>query len=54
MVSGFLTFGIAPFIWAFLYNKHYTLELIEKGYVFDDSVSKEMLARVKLGMILKP
>ena len=37
IVVNILTCGIAGIIWAFVYNKKYTLGLLEKGYTFSDA-----------------
>jgi hypothetical protein len=50
MIASMLTFGLAGIIWAFFYNKHYTLKLIEAGYEFADSEGVVTLARAKLGI----
>jgi hypothetical protein len=50
VVLSILTWGVAGFLWAFFYNKHYTLKLIEQGYQFADSEGKVALARAKLGV----
>ncbi len=48
------TFGIGSFVlgiaWAFLYNKRYTLSLVEKGYQFDDIPERVAEAKAKLGI----
>lgn len=31
------SFGFAGLIWAFFYNRAYTVRLLERGYVFDDT-----------------
>lgn len=36
IIASMLTFGFAGVIWAFFYNKNYTIRLLEKGYVFSD------------------
>lgn len=46
----FITCGIAGIIWAFIYNKRYTLKLIERGYEFCDTPEKNMAARAALGV----
>jgi len=46
-----LTCGIAGIIWAFVYNKKYTLGLIEKGYVLAGSDAENALAKQKLGIV---
>ena len=44
LILGVITFGIAwlviGIIWAFMYNKYYTNNLLEKGYVFADDGDK--------------
>jgi hypothetical protein len=47
---GLVTVGIGSFIWAFIYNKRYTTDLLEKGYIFADSEGKNDAARAKLGV----
>ena len=42
--------GLFAVVWAFFYNKSYTLRLIEKGYQFADSEAGNALARAKLGV----
>jgi hypothetical protein len=37
-------------IWAFMYNKHYTSKLIEKGYVFSDTDEKNAEAMGAIGL----
>jgi hypothetical protein len=52
----FATFGIgaiiAQLIWAFMYNKYYTLRLLEKGYVFNGSPEVNRQAASELGVSL--
>lgn len=45
-----MTFGVAGVVWAFVYNKKFTLGLIEKGYVFDASENEVALAKESLGI----
>ena len=45
-----ITFGIAGLIWAFVYNKRYTVGLIENGYVLAGSDSENAMAKQKLGI----
>lgn len=45
-----LTCGIAGIIWAFIYNKSYTLKLLEKGYIFNDSSEVVADAKSSLGI----
>lgn len=44
------TFGIGTFIYAFTYNKRYTLALLEKGYQFVDDEMTNARARAALGV----
>lgn len=50
IVLQWITLGISTFIWAFFYNKHYTIKLIEQGYELADSDGVNALARAKLGI----
>lgn len=45
-----LTWGLAGNIWAFFYNKSYTLKLLRKGYEFADSEEAVLSAKVALGI----
>ena len=49
-----LTAGIGNIIvcviWGFMYNKHYTSKLIEKGYVFSDTDENNANAMAAIGM----
>lgn len=45
-----MTFGILGVIMAFMFNKFYTLRLIEDGYEFDDSEELVKRARNVLGI----
>ena len=45
-----VTFGLWQVILCFLYNKQYTIRMIEKGYVLDDDESIMNKARLKLGI----
>ena len=38
-------------IWAFVYNKRYTIRLLEKGYVIDDAPEVMSAAKIKLGIV---
>src|SRR5574344_1059432 len=49
-ILNLITFGLAGLIWAFVYNKHYTLRLIEKGYQFADTEENTTRARQKLNI----
>ena len=51
LVLEIVTFGIAGLIWAFVYNKKYTLSLIEQGYEFAGSEGENALARQNLGIV---
>ena len=51
VVLSILTWWIAGIIWAFFYNKHYTLKLVEKGYIFAGSESEIAAAKSALGII---
>ncbi len=46
-----LTWGVGTFIFAFFYNKQYTIKLLENGYVFADSEGVNAMARAKLGVL---
>jgi hypothetical protein len=50
IVLNVLTWWIAGIIWSFFYNKHYTLKLVEKGYVFVGSDSEIAAAKIALGI----
>lgn len=50
-VLSFCTGWIGCIIWAFFYNKKYTLSLIEQGYCLADSPEVEMEARASLGIM---
>jgi hypothetical protein len=50
VVIGLLTWWIAGIIWAFFYNKFYTLKLVEKGYVFVGTESEISAAKAALGI----
>ena len=41
-------FGLAMFVWAFLYNGYYTRRLLERGYVLADSDSVMAEAKMRL------
>ena len=45
------TLWIAPIIWAFVYNKTYTTQLIEQGYVFNDTPDRVEEAKKVLKLI---
>ena len=50
IVIGILTWWIAGIIWAFFYNKHYTLKMVEQGYVFVGSETEIASAKYALGV----
>lgn len=54
LVACVLTCGVAGLVWAFMYNKRYTLGLIEKGYVFSDTEEKNRAAKYALGIAELP
>ncbi len=43
-----LSFGLANFVFCFFYNKIYTTNLLENGYVPADDYSREVLVRAGL------
>lgn len=47
----FFTFGLWQIIQAFIYNKHYMIRMIEKGYVLHDTDQLMSMARTKIGII---
>lgn len=51
LVANFLTFGVAGIIWAFVYNKRYTLKLINQGYKFSADEAAITLAKSNLGIV---
>lgn len=51
LVANFLSCGIAGIIWAFVYNKRYTLKLIQQGYKFSADNASISMAKSKLGII---
>ncbi len=54
IVLNVLTWWIAGIIWSFFYNKHFTLRLVEKGYVFVGSNSEIEAAKIALGIRSRP
>lgn len=50
LLIGWTTGTLASLIWAFIYNKKYTLKLIETGYVFADSPQTVAAAQAALGV----
>jgi hypothetical protein len=51
IVLQWFTFGIGTLIWAFVYNRQYTIRLVEKGYRFADSESLNALAHARLNVV---
>lgn len=51
IIACILTGPIAAIIWAFFYNKYYTLKLIERGYRFIGSAPQIEEARARLGIV---
>ena len=49
-VLNIFTLGVGGLVWAFFYNKKFTLKLIERGYQFADDENKVSLARASLGI----
>ena len=45
---GVLIVGV---IWAFVYNKRYTIGLIEKGYILEDYPEIMAAAKIELGIV---
>ncbi|MBR4607678.1 MAG: hypothetical protein IKO41_15830 [Lachnospiraceae bacterium] len=43
--------GLFALIWAFFYNKKYTLDLVEKGYEFAGTPEENERARKALGIV---
>jgi hypothetical protein len=50
IVLQFLTWGISGIIAAFVYNKYFTLKLIERGYQLADSDAANIEAQSHLGI----
>jgi hypothetical protein len=54
-VLGVFTLGIGSvvfgLIWAFFYNRYYTRKLVEKGYVFADSETRNQEALQAVGVV---
>lgn len=48
LVAGFVTVGLSWLVLPFLYNKIYLRNLLEKGYVPVDDISKSLLIEKKL------
>lgn len=51
IIINLVTFGVAGIIWSFVYNKRYTLGLIEKGYELAGSDAENSMAKQKLGIM---
>jgi hypothetical protein len=43
---------IGMFIWSFMYNKHYTTNLLKKGFIFAGNHTENELAAGRLGVKL--
>jgi len=52
LIANVFTVGIGGMIFAFFYDKSYTLGLIERGYEFADNETTVELACGKLGIAL--
>ena len=50
IIANLLTGGLAALIWAFFYNKSYTLGLIKEGYQFVGDPNAILSAKAKLGL----
>ncbi len=54
LILGSFTFGILSIIinlvWAFKFNKHYTIKLLEKGYEFSGEENEIINAKTALGI----
>ena len=50
IIGSFFTCGLVGLIWAFIYNKRYTLGLIEKGYQLCGTEEQNRQARIVLGI----
>ncbi len=50
IILNIFTFFIAGIIWAFIYNKKYTIALIEKGYELQGTESEVFAAKSALGI----
>ena len=45
--------GVIFIIWAFMYNKYYTRNLLERGYVFADTEARNIQASIALDVDLQ-
>lgn len=56
LILAFITAGIGPcivsLVWAFMYNKYFTVNKIKQGFVFAGSHTENELAASKLGLAL--
>lgn len=50
IIACLITGGVAGFIWAFFYNKSYTLGLVKEGYQFEGDQNAILNAKAKLGI----
>ena len=51
-VASAITCWLAAIVWAFVYNRVYTLKLLEQGYVFDDDADRVRKAKAALGITM--
>jgi hypothetical protein len=51
-VASAITCWLAAIVWAFVYNRVYTLKLLERGYVFDDDAGRVRKAKAALGITM--
>lgn len=49
-LSAGLLWFVVGIVWAFIYNKKYTVALLEKGYLFADDEAKVAGAKAALGI----
>ncbi|MEY8713370.1 hypothetical protein A9B99_20410 [Mangrovibacter phragmitis] len=58
LILALVTMGIgstvAMIVWAFMYNKYYTTNLIKRGFQFAGTHTENELASSKLGLTLNP
>ncbi|AIR61100.1 hypothetical protein RJE46_18110 [Cedecea neteri] len=56
LILGVFTAGIgsmiAMIVWAFMYNKYYTVNLVKKGFAFAGTHTENQVAASRLGLIL--
>lgn len=51
LIASCLTGAIAQIIWAFMYNRFYTLKLVEHGYRFIGGEQEVLMAKNRLGVM---